>query len=147
MPSSSTTPQAQPDAPLTAMTTRERYMAGLPARDTDEQARYDELGQCATPTLYEPHPELYSYEAAVDGDYPAVIHEAGEGCAPCGASAAFYTRLNAENDARWVQAERAADAGDSWEAFEAELARQAPAVTSAQPEADRPFDHSPEAGS
>jgi len=84
-----------------------------------------EVGQPMA-TLAEPHPELYSYEAAVNGDYPAAIHEAGGGCAPCEASAAFYARLDAENDARWVRAERAAEAGDSWEAFEAELARQAP---------------------
>ena len=56
-----------------------------------------------TPTLHEPHPELYSYEAAVNGEYPAVIHEAGEGCKPCDVSAEFYARLDTEDDARWVR--------------------------------------------
>lgn len=56
-----------------------------------------------TPTPCEPHPERYSYEAAVNGDYPAVIHEAGEGCTPCDVSAEFYARLDAEDDAHWVR--------------------------------------------
>ena len=77
-----------------------------------------------TPSPYEPHPELYSYEAAVNGDYPAVIHEPEEGCTPCDVSSDFYARLDAENDARWVRAERAAHAGDG-EALEADPARQA----------------------
>jgi hypothetical protein len=38
-----TTTTSQPTAPLTAMTTRERYLAHLPARSKDEQARYAEL--------------------------------------------------------------------------------------------------------
>ena len=77
-----------------------------------------------TPSPYEPHPGLYSYEAAVNGDYPAVIHEPGERCTPCDVSSDFYAPLDAENDARWVRAESAAHAGD-WEALEADRARQA----------------------
>ena len=39
-----TTTTSQPTAPLTAMAaTRERYLAHLPARSKDEQARYAEL--------------------------------------------------------------------------------------------------------
>jgi hypothetical protein len=34
-------------APLTSMTTRERYDAGWPARDADERARYRELDACS----------------------------------------------------------------------------------------------------
>lgn len=56
-----------------------------------------------TPSPYEPHPELYSYEAAVNGEYAAVIHEPGEGCTSCDVSSDFYARLDAENDARWVR--------------------------------------------
>ena len=55
-----------------------------------------------TTTPCEPHPELYSYEAAVNGDYPAVIHEPGE-CAPCDVFSDFYARQDAEDDARWVR--------------------------------------------
>ena len=29
----------------------------------------------------EPHPELYSYQAAINGDYPAIVHDSG--CEPC----------------------------------------------------------------
>ena len=32
-------------APVTSMTTRERYLAGWPARDADERARYRELDE------------------------------------------------------------------------------------------------------
>ena len=81
-------------APLTAMTTRERYMASLPARNAEEEALYAEYARCSTPTLHEPHPEKYSHEATVKGDYPAVIHEAGQ-CAACDASATYLARLNA----------------------------------------------------
>ena len=34
-------------APLTSMTTWERYQGGWPARDADERARYRELDQCS----------------------------------------------------------------------------------------------------
>ena len=36
------------------------------------------------PTFAEPHPERYSYEAAVNGDYPALCGDAD--CGPCKAS-------------------------------------------------------------
>ena len=44
--------------------------------------------QDLTPTLAEPHPELYSFEAAENGEYPAAIHDTG--CKPCDASAAAW---------------------------------------------------------
>ena len=56
------------------------------------------------PTPLEPHPERYSFEAAVNGEYPAVIHEPGE-CKACDISAAVIARLDAENDAHWVRQE------------------------------------------
>jgi hypothetical protein len=40
------------------------------------------------PTLAEPHPERYSYQAAVNGDYPALCDDPG--CGPCQASAAAW---------------------------------------------------------
>ena len=61
-------------------------------------------------TLNEPHPELYSYQAAVDGDYPAVIHERGE-CGPCDVSAEFIERQEAENDAYWIRDQADLEAG------------------------------------
>ena len=42
--------------------------------------------QDVPPTLAEPRPEMYSFEAAENGDYPAIVHDAG--CKPCEASAA-----------------------------------------------------------
>jgi hypothetical protein len=36
-------------APLTAMTTRERFLAGLPPRDKDERATYVEYRLAARP--------------------------------------------------------------------------------------------------
>jgi len=66
--------------------------------------------QDLTPTLAEPHPELYSFAVAENGEYPAVIHEAEEGCKPCDVSAEFYARLYAENDARWKAEQKALEA-------------------------------------
>jgi hypothetical protein len=40
--------------PVPAMTSRERWLAGQPARDRGEAARYAEYGQCAV----RPEPEL-----------------------------------------------------------------------------------------
>ena len=40
--------------PQTSMTTRERYLAGWPARDAGEQARYRELDQCSSRAEAEP---------------------------------------------------------------------------------------------
>ena len=41
-------------APLTSMTTRERYDAGWAARDADERARYRELDACSLRNGAEP---------------------------------------------------------------------------------------------
>ena len=40
------------------------------------------------PALAEPHPELYSFEAAENGEYPALCND--ESCKPCEASAAAW---------------------------------------------------------
>ncbi len=40
------------------------------------------------PTLAEPHPERYSYEDAVSGDYPALC--GNPECGPCQASEAAW---------------------------------------------------------
>ena len=61
-----------------------------------------------TPTTAEPHSALYSYDAAVNGDYPAVIHEPGEGCQPCDVSAASYGQCDRDTHAAWRQHERQA---------------------------------------
>ncbi len=61
-----------------------------------------------TSTLAEPHPELYSYEAAVNGDYPAIVHDAG--CKPCDASAAAWEAAEIELDERWKAEQNAAEA-------------------------------------
>jgi len=44
--------------------------------------------QDVTPTLAEPHPETYSFEAAENGEYPALCND--ESCKPCEASAAEW---------------------------------------------------------
>ena len=64
--------------------------------------------QDLTPTLAEPHPERYSYEAAVNGEYPDLCDAAD--CQPCQASAAAWAQEEAALDAawRWEKLERAA---------------------------------------
>ena len=68
------------------------YAAGRPGRgpgravrtgpaEVDEEARY-------LPALAEPHPERYSYEAAVNGEYPALCDDPD--CQPCEASEAAW---------------------------------------------------------
>ena len=54
-------------------------------------------GQDVTPTLAEPHPELYSFEAAENGEYPAIVHD--EGCKPCEASAEALEAQRSEPEA------------------------------------------------
>ena len=49
--------------------------------------------QDVTPTLAEPHPELYSFEAAENGEYPALCND--ESCKPCEASAAEWQKPEA----------------------------------------------------
>ena len=64
--------------------------------------------QDVTPTLAEPHPELYSYEAAENGDYPAIVHD--EGCKPCEASAAAWEADDRALDERWKAEQKALEA-------------------------------------
>lgn len=42
----------------------------------------------------EPHPEQYSYEAAVNGDYPAIVHDSG--CEPCDLTRQYWAEADAE---------------------------------------------------
>ena len=45
-------------------------------------------GYDMTPALAEPHPETYSFEAAENGEYPALCNDGS--CKPCEASAAEW---------------------------------------------------------
>ena len=71
--------------------------------EADEETRY-------LPTLAEPHPERYSYEAAVNGEYPALCDDPD--CKPCEASEAAWRQEEAALDAAWrrEELERAAAA-------------------------------------
>ena len=62
----------------------------------DEEARY-------LATLAEPHPERYSFEAAVNGEYPALCDDPD--CQPCEASAAARRQEEAALDAAWRREE------------------------------------------
>ena len=64
--------------------------------EVDEQARY-------VPALAEPHPERYSCEAAVNGEYPDLCD--APDCRPCQASAAAWAQEEAALDAAWRREE------------------------------------------
>ena len=55
------------------------------------------------PALAEPHPERYSYEAAVNGEYPALCDDPD--CQPCEAPEAAWAQEEAALDAAWRQDE------------------------------------------
>ena len=66
--------------------------------EADEEARY-------LPTLAEPHPERYSYEAAENGEYPALCDDPD--CQPC---RGVGSRLALRKRPRWMRR----GAGKSW---------------------------------
>lgn len=84
---------------------------------TDNQATAGSYPPAAeTPTLAEPHPELYSWEAAENGEYPALCNDPE--CEPCAASEAAWA---AEREA--VAAEEAQQSAlmeSRWAEYEAE---------------------------
>ena len=62
----------------------------------DQEARY-------LPALAEPHPERYSIEAAVNGEYPALCDDPD--CLPCQVSEAAWRQEEAALDAAWRREE------------------------------------------
>jgi len=56
------------------------------AGDTPEQIYAGEVRGASQATLAEPHPERYSFEAAVNGEYPALCDDPD--CKPCEAAEA-----------------------------------------------------------
>ena len=79
--------------------------------EADEQARY-------LATLAEPHPERYSYEAALNGEYPALCDDPD--CKPCQAPEAAWRQDEAALDAAWRRDELERAAAAEAEATEPE---------------------------
>ena len=77
----------------------------------NEEVRY-------LPALAEPHPERYSFEAAVNGEYPALCDDPD--CKPCEASEAAWRQEEAALDAAWRREELGRAAAVEAEANEPE---------------------------
>ncbi len=75
---------AEPADALSPHSTSE--IAEAPAPEDELDVAYGAAE--ARAALAEPHPELYSFEAAGNGEYPALCND--ESCEPCEASAAGW---------------------------------------------------------
>ena len=83
---------------------------GYPQAAAEDRAVPDAQAQAGVnqeardlPALAEPHPERYSIEAAVNGEYPALCD--APDCQPCEASEAAWRQDEAALDAAWRREE------------------------------------------